>query len=305
MLQAIFLSRAKIKKMTQTPNIIKGSLFALLAFFCMAIFGIFTKMALQRDSYIWVSFFTYLSGSLLLIPLFARKGFGYLNSNHYLFLLGRATFGTLASLFYTISIQYIPIVNGTLLFNTAPIFIPILAILFIRAKIEKSTWIAVVLGFIGILIVIKPTAAIFTQTGNLIALLSGIFLAIAYFLMKLLSKSDPGVRITFYYLGIGSLIQIPLLFYHSHLPEPTTIIYATLCGLTLVLAQLSLIKGYNYADASEIGVYQYSTVVFIGLFSWKLWGEVPSLREFIGMLIVALAGIIIIRSNNHKKILKA
>lgn len=285
--------------MIKTPDIIRGSLFALLAFFCMAVFGIFTKLALKSGSVIWVSFITYLTGALILIPFFAKEGLSYLKSDHYYYLLSRAVIGTLASFLYTISIQFIPIVNGTLLFNTAPIFIPILAIIFTKAKIAGSTWLAVLLGFIGIIFVIKPTEAIFTQTGNLVALASGISLAVAYFIMKLLTSTDPGIRITFYYLGIGALLQIPLLFFTPSLPHENSILYAMLCGFVMVLAQLSLIKGYTYAEASQIGVYQYSSVVFIGIFSWILWGEIPRPMDLIGIILVAASGIIIIRSNHN------
>ena len=184
----------------EKPDIVKGSLYAVIAFFCMAVFGILTKMALQGGSVYWVSFIVYLTGTLSLVPFIVRKGgLNFLKSEHYYELIGRAIFGTIASFCYTISILYIPIVNGTLLFNTAPLFIPLLMTVFLKKKVEKSTWFAVLIGFVGIIIIIKPTEAIFTQTGNLVGLFSGFCLAIAYLLMKSLSGTDPNIRIIFYY----------------------------------------------------------------------------------------------------------
>lgn len=289
----------KVKVPVTNPDIVKGSLYALVAFFCMAVFGIFTKIALQGGSAFWVSFIVYLTGTLALIPYLVKEGFSYLKSEHYGLLIGRAVFGTIASFLYTISIHYIPIVNGTLLFNTAPIFIPLFSMLFLKTKIEKSTWFAVLLGFIGIIIIIKPTQAIFTQTGNIIGIFSGISLAIAYLLMKMLTSTDPGVRIIFYYLGIGTLIQIPLLFFSDSLPTSESCLYAILGGIFLLIAQLALVKGYQYAEASQIGIYQYSSVIFIGLFDWLLWNVVPTIGEAIGICLVALAGMIIIRSGRN------
>lgn len=281
-----------------SPNIIKGSLFALAAFFLMAVFGTFTKVALEGGSAFWVSFIAYLTGSAAILPYFLYKGFSALKSNHYPLLVGRAVFGTIASFCYTVAIHYTPLVNSTLLFNTAPIFIPLIAMLFLNAKIARSTWLAVFIGFVGIIIIIKPTAAIFTQTGNLIGVLSGICLAIAYLLMKLLTATDPGLRIIFYYLGIGMLMQIPLLFI-GELPATESILYAACGGLCLLGAQLGLIRGYWYATAAQVGIYQYTSVIFVGLFDWILWGIVPSLNEFIGVILVALAGIIIIREGSR------
>lgn len=281
-----------------SPTILKGSLFALTAFFLMAIFGIFTKMALEEGSAFWVSFIAYLTGTLVIIPYFAYQGFSALKSNRYPLLIGRAVFGTIASFCYTISIHYIPLVNGTLLFNTAPIFIPLIAMFALKAKIDRSTWLAVLIGFVGIIIIIEPTEAIFTQTGNLIGILSGVCLAIAYLLMKLLTSTDPGLRIIFYYLGIGTLMQVPLLFIDKA-PTSESSLYAALGGLCLLGAQVCLIQGYRYASAPQIGIYQYTTIIFVGLLDWLLWGMVPSLSEFSGILLVALAGMIIIRAGSR------
>lgn len=282
----------------ETPNILKGSLYGLLAFFCMAIFGVFTKVGLESASAFWVSFIAYLAATLILIPFILRSGWSYLKSEHYPFLFGRAIFGTIASFLYTISMHDLPIVNGTLLFNTAPLFIPLLATIFLKMKISIGTWMAVLIGFIGVIIVIKPTEEIFTQSGDLIGISSGIFLAIAYLLMKLLTKTDPGIRIIFYYLGLGTLLQIPLLFF-VNLPEPGGIMYAAFAGIALLAAQMSLVTGYKYAEASQIGIYQYSTVVFVGLFDWWLWHAVPTTGEIIGAMLIAFAGILVIRSGRE------
>lgn len=282
--------------MTKSTDIVKGSLYAIIGFFFMAVFGIMTKLALQGGSSIWVSFIAYSIGTLLLGLFISPKGLSYLKSEKYGYLIGRALFGTLASFLYTLSINYIPIVNGTLLFNTAPIFIPILMVFWLKASIARNVWIAILIGFLGILVIIKPTAAIFTQPGNLIGLFSGISLAFAYLLMKLLTETDPGVRIIFYYLGIGALVQLPLLFFAGPFPTESSLFYAILSGILLLIAQLALVKGYTYAEAAQIGIYQYSTVVFVGIINWLIWNQVPSLWELAGVILVAIAGIIIIRS---------
>jgi drug/metabolite transporter (DMT)-like permease len=281
---------------TSSSNIIKGSLLALCAFFLMAVFGILTKFSLQTSSFLWTSFIAYLAGVSILTPYILREGIAYLKSDHYGKLIGRAVFGTMASFLYTVSLQFIPIVNGTLLFNTAPIFIPLLSLIFLRTKISPSIWLAVALGFFGIILIIHPTAEIFTQTGNLVGLTSGIFLAIAYLLMKLLTGTDPGIRIIFYYLGIGACMQAPLLLFFA-MPDSLGALYAALSGLMLLLAQVMLVTAYRYAQASEVGVYQYASVVFVGLFQWIFWNQTPTLGEILGALFVVVAGALIIRSN--------
>jgi drug/metabolite transporter (DMT)-like permease len=281
-------------------NIVTGSVYALAAFFCMAVFGILTKIALAHGSVIWISFIAYLTGTVILGIFIAPKGLQYLRSDRYAYLIARAVFGCIASFLYTISINYIPIVNGTLLFNTAPIFIPILALLWLKVPVERSIWLAVAIGFLGIIVIIKPTWAIFTDKGNFVALASGLCLAIAYLLMKLLTATDPGIRIIFYYLGIGMLIQFPLLAFAGPSPNSLGIGYAALSGIVLVIAQVALVNGYKYAEASQIGIYQYTSVVFVGLLDWMLWGVIPGLWDLLGVFLVAAAGMVIIRGNSLK-----
>lgn len=262
----------------------------------MAVFGILTKEANQAGDMLWVSFITYGIATLGITLLILPQGKQALKSKHYGKLVARAVIGTAASFFYMISMHYIPIINSTLLFNTAPIFIPLLSVLCLKIHVRKSIWYAVALGFIGI-IIIKPTTDILTDPGNLIGLLSGIALAIAYLLTKLLTETDTGSRIIFYYLSIGMVIQIPLLFFTSKAPSLDSFFYASLSGIMLLVAQLSLVKAYTYAEASEVGVYQYSSVVFIGIIEWLIWGRPPGILDVVGFFLVSVAGIIIIHSN--------
>lgn len=180
--------------------------------------------------------------------------------------------------------DYIPIINSTLLFNTAPIFIPLLTVFWLKIPVHRHVWYAVILGFISIIIIIRPGSDLFTDPGNLIALVSGITLAIAYLLMKQLTTTDPGKRIIFYYFFIGTLVQLPLLWFTKHLPSLENCLYSTLSRVTLLIAQSALVKAYLYADAPQVGIYQYSTVVFVGIIAWLLGGQAPPSLDIVGMV---------------------
>ena len=283
-----------MNKLTASPHIIKASLFAIFAFFFMAVFGVLTKVACDHGDPIWVSFITYCMATLVTAVFILPKGMDALKSRRYSFLILRAVSGTVASFLYMLSIRYIPIINSTLLFNTAPIFIPLLAVIVLKAHEEKNIWYAVILGFTGVIVIIKPGLNILTNPGNLIGLLSGFALAIAYLTMKFLTATETGLRIIFYYFAIGSLMQISLLGYVSHAPSTEVFIYAMLCGVAMMAAQMGLVKAYQYATASEVGVYQYTSVVFVAMIEWAVWGRTPSLSDFIGFLLVSAAGIFII-----------
>ncbi len=289
----------------EKTNLIKGSFLVTCGFFCMAVFGILTKIAYQNDSGIWISFITYAASTLFLLPIVLSKGLSFLYSERFKYHFLRAAFGCSASFLYMLSMHYIPIVNGTLLFNTAPIFLPILAILFMNEKVTGFVWLAILLGFIGIIIIIKPTTEIFHQYGDIIGLASGICLAVAYLMIKILSSTDPSLRIVFYYFFISLILQIPLLWFAGDIPPLKESTFAALAGLALVLAQFFIVAGYKLAPVSKVGVFQYTSVVFVALLEWMLWGNVPTFSDLIGIILVATAGFFIVRSRPDNALSKS
>jgi drug/metabolite transporter (DMT)-like permease len=175
-----------------------------------------------------------------------------------------------------------------------------LAIFWLKTPIARGIWLAVLLGFLGIIVIIHPNKEIFTEAGNFIGLGSGISLAIAYMLMKLLTPTDPAARIILYYLGVGTLIQLPLLFFAGPFPPINSCWFSFIAGITLVLSQFMLVRAYSYAEASQVGVFQYSSVVFVGILDWLIWNNIPPPLDLLGVTLVAVAGVIIIYSGNKQ-----
>lgn len=284
-----------------SSNIVKGSLFAIFAFFCMATFGVFTKIASSSTDPIWISFITYCAAAAMASLFIFPQGKAGIKSTRYPYLFARGLIGTSASFLYMLSMHYIPIINSTLLFNTAPIFIPLLTVAVLHIPISKRIWLAVLIGFIGILVIIRPHGDILKEPGNLIGLASGIALAVAYLIMKYLSATEPALRIIFYYFWIGVILQIPLLWFTDKLPSFEGSILAVLCGLTLMTAELSIIRAYRYASASAVGVYQYCAVAFVAIYGWILWKQTPGILDLIGIVLVSAAGIFIITSSSTEE----
>jgi drug/metabolite transporter (DMT)-like permease len=281
-----------------SPHIVKGSLFAIFAFFCMATFGVLTKIASALTDPIWVSFITYCAAAFSTILFIIPQGKVGIQSTRYRYLFARGLIGTSASFLYMASMHFIPIINSTLLFNTAPIFIPILTVSVLQIRIPKRIWFAVSIGFIGILIIIRPHGDILTEPGNLIGLASGIALAIAYLIMKYLTATETGLRIIFYYFCTGVLMQIPLLWLMNTLPSLESAFISALCGLTLMTAELCIIRAYRYATASAVGVYQYCAVAFVAIYGWFIWKQSPGIWDIAGILLVSAAGIFIITTGS-------
>ena len=280
--------------MIKDKDLNKALVFGLLGFFCMAVFGIFLKKASDNTSSIWINFIAYLTGALLIFPVLIYNGWENFKTHRFPIHFGRAFFGFIASALYIASTSYIPLLNATLLFNTAPIFIPLIAIFLLKQKISWQVWLSVILGFIGIYVIIDPDAATLTHPGNLIGLASGICLGLAYIFIAMLTSTDSRINIVGYFFLLATLMQLPLLPFLDHNPSFTEIGYAICAGLAFTLAQLFIVISYQNASPSKVGIFQYSSVIFVAIIDRIVWGILPTERDFIGTAIVMIAGTLII-----------
>jgi len=289
----------------------KGISYAMASYFFMALYSVFLKKASGTgDSVVWINFISYFTGAVILTPYMLTKGTAFLKTSHFPTHLGRAFCGVLSSFLYTSSMAYIPLVSATLFFNTSPLFIPLLSIFILGATVGYKDWIAVFIGFVGVVVIMHPWSAPAAATattgqshsgmGELIALGSGFFLGLGYIFVKMLTATDSKTLITYYFCVFASLMQLPFVFFVPHMPAWSSIAFAAGSGFMMVAVQFFLAAAYSYADASKIGALQYSSLLFVGLISWILWNEVPSLMNLAGMALVVVGGIMIVTQSTSK-----
>ncbi len=282
--------------MTQPePNLIKGSLYSITAFFFCALVGLFLKgVSLYGSSSFFSTFMVYVAATAFTTPYVMAQGQGALATKHFSYHFFRAAYGIVAMLLYAYAMMYIPVMNATLLFNTAPLFIPILGIFLLKQPISLRDWLIILVGFIGIILVIHPSRAVFDNPADILGLLSGASLAVAFIYIKKLNSTDPAFRIVYYFFLLSTLMMLPFALFYAEKPSWQSMGMAVLTALSLIGMQLSLTMAYSYAKPSKIGIFQYTTVVFVGIIEWLIWGKTPSLLEFVGFLLIASAGTTII-----------
>ena len=159
-----------------------------------------------------MTFMSYLSAFVFATIVVLKEGFTLLKTGRFAVLFLRAFFGAVATVLYVISLKYIPLINATLLFNTPPLFVPIFCLFILKIKVPWKVWIAIIIGFIGILFIIRPTFSSLGQPGDILGLGSGISLALAFTMLTILTNTEPTKRINFYFFGIGILLMLPFLF---------------------------------------------------------------------------------------------
>ncbi|MCB1109547.1 MAG: DMT family transporter, partial [Chlamydiia bacterium] len=255
---------------------IQGSLYMIVAFFFMALFGLFQKIGQIGTTALWMAFIAFFSGFVVACAQVWKEGFSSVKTARFFLHFLRGFFGVIATFLFVISLQYIPLVNATLFFNATPLFIPIFSRIILKAQVPRKVWVAVLIGFVGIVCMIRPNFHTLGRPGDLIGLGSGFFLALAMILIKILSKTEPTRRINFYAYGYGALLLLPFLFFSTPFPLVSNIGWGVLAGVSMVLVQTLLVQAYRHAEPHHIGVFQYMSVVYAGIFDWVIWDQTPS-----------------------------
>jgi drug/metabolite transporter (DMT)-like permease len=189
--------------------------------------------------------------------------------------------------------------DGMLLKMTAPLFMPLIAALWLFEKLNTKIWLAVGLGFVGVALVLKPEGDF--NWIALVGLAGGMFAAGAKVTVRRLGQTEPTIRIVFYFSLIVMLIATIPLAWAWRMPTAQEWGLLFLMGLFGTLGQLLLTRGYSVAAASQVAPFTYFSVVFAALYGYLFWNETLDFGFIAGALLIAVAGIVALRSNYRRR----
>lgn len=185
--------------------------------------------------------------------------------------------------------KHLSLADSVVLFNTSPLFVPLLAYVFFKKRFKLKFGLSLLLGFIGVVIVVHPDGKIF-HLPSFIGLAAGLLAGVAILATRAMSRTEPTTRILFYYFLTGTVLSLLfiLLSPHASLYEinSTNILYLVLTGVFAFFYTFSFAKGSRYASVRFSSVFLYFSVVIALLFDWIFWNKVPSIASFIGMALI-------------------
>ena len=238
-----------------------------------------------------VVFLRNLLGLFLLAPLLLRRGLPGLRTRvpHLHLLRGIAGVSAMYCFFYAIA--HMPLADAMVLKLSAPLFMPLIALLWLREEVPRRVWLAIGLGFIGVVLIMRPGPGGFEPVA-LIALLGGFFAAIAKVTVRRLSRSEPTVRIVFFFALTATVISSVPLSWAWVTPTPQGLLWMVAIAGLATLGQLCLTRGLSLAPAARMGAFGYFAVVFGAAYGWLLWDERLLWWTITGSLLIFLSGYI-------------
>ncbi len=272
-----------------------GALLVSCAALMFASMGVLIRFASDELPNETVVFFRNLFGLLVLLPLVWRQGVSHsLKTAYPLLHLLRSLCGLAAMYCFFYALANMPLASAVLLNFTAPLFIPFIALLWLKESVGSRVGAAILVGFTGVLFVLKPGSSLYSQVA-LIGLASGAFAAVAMVSLRRLSRTEPAFRVVVFYGIICTTVSFIPLLWSWQTPGIEALMQLAGAGTFATAGQYLLSKGYAYAPAAQIGPFTYISVVFAAGYGWFFWQEMPDGLSATGTLLIIIAGVLAMR----------
>ena len=214
--------------------------------------------------------------------------------------LFRCLMGLMALIAIVVALRELPLAVVVSLSYAAPLFITVLSIFLLSEKVGIFRWLAVLIGFIGVIIIAEPGF----KGMNYIYFLPLIFcigMAFVTIMIRKLSTTEPIWLISIFFtitISIAGLATIPMGW---KMPNFQDFILLALIGVTGGSANLFLTQSYKLSEVSLVAPLKYLALVFAIFFGYFIWNEVPTIKTLIGASLVVLASLIIFRREIYHK----
>lgn len=233
--------------------------------------------------------------SLVMMTIVARAGRIPLTTPHWRLQLSRSVSGSLALMCYFFALGILPLATAATLSYTSPIFVAILLALFFAERLRVAVAIAVLTGFAGIVLLLRPTLQPGQWLGALSGLGAGMIASLAYISVRELGKAgEPEVRTVFWFSSVTSLLGAAwALSGDIHLPDRTGFALILGVGLFGGLAQLAMTRSYRFGKTVVSAALSYSTVIFASLFGMLLWDETLPFSAVLAIGLIIASGVVV------------
>ncbi|PCI57390.1 MAG: EamA family transporter [Gammaproteobacteria bacterium] len=212
-------------------------------------------------------------------------------------LIARGTVGSFALMFVYYAVTTLPLAEATVLQYLHPVFTAILALFFLKETIQHSTIACIVLSLFGLFIIIQPNLQLdsgvhYPWLSIGAGVLGAFTSAIAYVIVKKLTKTDDSSVIIFYFPLIALPISIILLGSDFVVPSLAAMGLLILVGIFTQVGQVGLTKALHCADANKATAYAYVQVLFSVLIGWVYFSEVPMFTTIMGGGLIMVGALI-------------
>jgi drug/metabolite transporter (DMT)-like permease len=288
-------------RLTARKAAIKGIAYMALAGFLVPLMHVLVREISKDIHPIEIAFVRNVTGFVMLLPFLLRQDRASWKSKQPKLQLFRAVVWVCALMSWFTCLSMLPVADATAISFVTVLFITAGAALFLGEKVGIRRWVAIMVGFVGTLIIIRPGSGIF-GTGALVALGSTVFWATAMLCVKVLSRTDSSVTMVFYanvYFTVFSFI--PALFFWTW-PTPQLLGMMVVVGVMATLGHLCMATALKTTDATIVAPVDYTRMLWAAGVGYLVFGEFPDLWTWVGGTVIFLSTVYITYRESRRSV---
>jgi drug/metabolite transporter (DMT)-like permease len=272
---------------------LRGVLMMCFAVLCFATMNTFTKELrgdLPVTGIIWGRYFFHFA---LILVLFPRRIPTLLNSDDIGLQIARSILVLLATACMFIALGFMPLADAVAITFAGPLLIVALSAIILRERVGPRRWAAVAVGFVGMLVIIRPGAGAF-QVAALLPVAVALFYALYQIITRLIShRSDP-LSMLFYTALVGALAMTAIVPFDWQTPTLEQWLMLVAVGFFGGLGHYAIIKAYERSEAALVAPFAYTEMVWATSLGFFIFGDFPDLFTFAGTAIIIASGVYVV-----------
>ena len=268
-----------------------GIVFAIMAYFSFSLLDAVQKTAIIYHSVFQLLFIKYCFVLLLsLVESQRKKNYSFYKSGNVKIQILRSVLSIIESGCFVLSFRYLSLADAHSIASLTPVLVVALSAIILREHVSLKTWVAIFVGFIGVLIIMRPGLSIF-DAKSLIPLAGAFFLSIYQIVTRKASEKDPN-ETSLFYTSIVGIIFMGIIGYFFWQPLiESSLIYFIAIGFFFSLGLYFQIIALSLARAGIIQPFHYTLIFWAIILGYVFYDDFPDIPTLIGGLVITISGI--------------
>ena len=254
--------------------------------------GTFIKLAQEELNVFTTGFLRFFFGFLIITPYILKTKFEVFSTKNLKIHILRSALNLPAMLLGFAALAMLPLEKMTAIHFIVPIIVTILAVIFLKEKIYLYRSIALVMGFLGMLIILRP-GIIDISIGIYMALISSLIWSVVIILTKKVSKDDSAITILSHQYVYMSLFSFPLVIYFWDQPSLKTIIFILCAAMSGTILHIALNHAYKLVDVTMTQPYSFLGLVVSSIIGYFVFSDIPDFYTWLGASVI-FCGVLLI-----------
>ncbi len=287
-----------VRRRRRTSSAVWAALWVVMSCLCIATMASIAKGLGEHLSSFQVAFFRAAFGLALIVPLIVPLGMQVFRTMRPFLLVGRGIAGAVGMMAGFYAVVHLPLAEATAITFTAPLFVVLLAGVFLGETVDRNRWLATIVAFLGVILLIQPDTGL-VKLPALVALIGAIAIAAVKLMLRSLAKHERALTILLYTSVIMTILTALPAWLTWKMPTLAELCLLLVIGILANLGQYCMIRGYKLHEASKLAPLEYSRLIFAILLGAYIFAESPTGTMLTGAALIVFGSLYVALSKQR------